>query len=385
MSRLRNLHDADVSIWLDSLSRDLLDGGAFARLIDDCWVTGATSNPTIFAAAISGSERYDAQLQHLVRAGIDDPQELFFALALDDVGRAADLLLGVHQLSGGRDGFVSFECTPDLADDTDATVAQALELWERLSRPNVMIKVPATAAGIAAIEELTYLGVNVNVTLLFSLERYEQSVEAYLAGLERRRAAGSPLSQVTSVASLFVSRLDGKADALLPAGSPLAGKIAVANALTVYAAYTERFSGERWQALEQAGARRQRPLWASTATKNPAYSDLLYVEELVTPGAINTMPLSTLRAFTDHGTPARPADPRKTLQAARSQLDLAAIADELEQEGVQAFRASYRQVLELLDAKAAKARSGKELAAPDANAHGNALTGHSTDNQIGAV
>ncbi|MGH2968036.1 MAG: transaldolase family protein, partial [Solirubrobacteraceae bacterium] len=219
MNRLRALHDAGVSIWLDTLSRELLDSGGFATLIAESAVTGATSNPTIFAKAITGSDRYDDQLRAAVASGVRDPQQLFFALALDDVGRAADLLLGAYEASDGRDGFVSFECTPDLADDTAATVEQALELWTRLARPNVMIKVPATDAGIPAIEQLTARGVNVNVTLLFSVSRYEQVIDAYVAGLERRVTAGLPVDAIASVASFFVSRIDAKADARLPAGS----------------------------------------------------------------------------------------------------------------------------------------------------------------------
>ena len=229
MNRLQALRDAGVSIWLDTLSRELLDSGDFAGLIADCAVTGATSNPTIFAKAITGSDRYDEQLR---AAGSEarDPQELFFELALEDIRRAADLLRPSYDDSGGRDGFVSFECTPDLADDTQATIAQALELWRRLDRPNVMIKVPATEAGIPAIEELTARGVNVNITLLFSLARYEQVIDAYLIGLERRLAGGEPIDTIASVASFFVSRVDAKTDPLLPAGSPLRGRLAIANA-----------------------------------------------------------------------------------------------------------------------------------------------------------
>jgi transaldolase len=217
-TRLEQLRDAGVSIWLDTLSRELLDSGAFAALIADQAVTGATSNPTIFAKAITGSDRYDGQIR---AAGVRDPQALFLELALDDVRRAADLLRPAYEASAGRDGFVSFECTPDLADDTDATVAQALALWKRLARPNAMIKVPATDAGIPAIEQLTARGVNVNITLLFSLARYEQVIDAYLAGLERRLAAGQPLDTIASVASFFVSRVDAEADAALPADSAL--------------------------------------------------------------------------------------------------------------------------------------------------------------------
>ena len=191
MNRLEQLHDAGVSIWLDTLSRELLDSGAFAALIADCAVTGATSNPTIFAKAITGSDRYDEQLRAAVASGVRDPQELFFELALDDVRRAADLLRPTYEASDGRDGFVSFECTPDLADDTAATIEQAVELWDRLARPNVMIKVPATEAGIPAIEELTARGLNVNITLLFSVARYEQVIDAYIAGLERRVRGGT--------------------------------------------------------------------------------------------------------------------------------------------------------------------------------------------------
>ena len=301
MNRLEQLHDAGVSIWLDTLSRELLDSGAFATLIADCAVTGATSNPTIFAKAITGSDRYDDQLRAAVASGVRDPQELFFELALDDVRRAADLLRPAYEASDGRDGFVSFECTPDLADDTAATVEQAVELWNRLARPNVMIKVPATEAGVPAIEELTARGVNVNVTLLFSVARYEQVIDAYVAGLERRVAAGQPVDAIASVASFFVSRVDAKADALLPAGSDLRGRVAIANARRAYGRYRDRFADERWLALRDAGARPQRPLWASTGTKDPAYSDVLYVEQLIAPDVINTMPEATLRAFADHG------------------------------------------------------------------------------------
>ena len=219
--RLQRLRDAGVSIWLDTLSRELLETGDFERLVDEYAVTGATSNPTIFAKAITGSDRYDVQLRALVEAGETDPQQVFFALGLEDVGGAAGVLRGAYEASSGRDGFVSFECTPDLADETEATIEQACELWSRLDLPNVMIKVPATEAGVPAIEELTARGVNVNVTLLFSLERYEQVIEAHLRGLERRARLGEPLNGLASVASFFVSRLDAKADALLESGSPL--------------------------------------------------------------------------------------------------------------------------------------------------------------------
>src|SRR5215212_5491089 len=216
MNRLEQLHAAGVSIWLDTLSRELVDGGALAALVADCAVTGATSNPTIFAKAIIGSDSYDEQLRAAVAAGIRRPRDLFFELALEDIRRAADLLRPTYDDSAGRDGFVSFECTPDLADDTEATIEQAVDLWGRLARPNVMIKVPATEAGVPAVEELTARGVNVNVTLLFSLARYEQVIDAYIAGLERRLSNGEPIDRISSIASFFVSRVDAKVDALLP-------------------------------------------------------------------------------------------------------------------------------------------------------------------------
>jgi transaldolase len=357
MNRLQALHDAGVSIWLDTLSRELLDRGDFAELIAECAVTGATSNPTIFAKAITGSDRYDDHLHAAVASGTRDPQGLFFELALEDIRRAADLLRPAYDESDGRDGFVSFECTPDLAHDTRATIEQALELWARLDRPNVMIKVPATEAGIPAIEELTARGVNVNITLLFSIARYEQVIDAYLAGLERRVAAGEQVNALASVASFFVSRVDAKTDPLLPAASGLRGRVAIANARRAYAHYLDRFTGERWLALADAGARPQRPLWASTGTKDPAYSDVLYVEELIAPDVINTMPEATLRAFADHGNVADTV--RVFVVAAKATLcrahdagiDLDAITAQLEREGVRSFCDSYHELLACIESK----------------------------------
>jgi transaldolase len=354
MNALRRLREAGVSIWLDTLSRELLETGEFERLVRDFAVTGATSNPTIFAKAITGSDRYDDQLR---AAGTSDPRELFFELALEDVRRAAQVLRPAYDAASGRDGFVSFEVTPDLAHDTAATIEQALELWARLDRPNVMIKVPATEAGVPAIEELTARGVNVNVTLLFSVERYGEVIEAYLRGLERRARRGEPLDGIASVASFFVSRVDAKADARLPAGSPLRGRIAISNAHRGYGLYRERFGGERWEALRERGAAPQRPLWASTGTKDPAHPDVLYVEGLIAPGVVNTMPEKTLHAFADHGEVGPPldADPAEAdgllAQAADAGLDLAALTAELEREGVESFRGSYRELLGCIESK----------------------------------
>ena len=357
MNRLQSLHDTGVSIWLDTLSRELLESGDFAALVEGSAVTGATSNPTIFAKAITGSDRYDDQLGSLVASGVGESRELFFAVALDDVRRAAAILRPAYERSEGRDGFVSFECTPDVAEDTEATVAQALELWHRLDLPNVLIKVPATRAGVGAIEELTARGVNVNVTLLFSVERYEEVIEAYLRGLERRVDAGLPVRGIASVASFFVSRIDAKADAVLAPDSALRGRVAIANAHHAYGRYLDRFAGARWETLERAGASVQRPLWASTGTKDPSYSDVLYVERLVAPAVINTMPLATLRAFADHGNaePTLGPDPSEALRvltaAAAEGVDLDAITAELERDGFQAFCDSYAELLRCIDGK----------------------------------
>ncbi len=357
MNRLQTLHDAGVSIWLDTLSRELLVDGAFAKLIAENSVTGATSNPTIFANAITCSDRYDGQLREAIESGLRRPQGLFFELALDDVRRAAHLLRPTYDATEGRDGFISFECTPDLADDTHATIQQALALWHRLARPNVMIKVPATDAGIPAIEELTAQGVNVNITLLFSVARYEQVIDAYLAGLERRAAANLALDRIASVASFFVSRIDAKVDPLLPDGSALRGRVAIANAHRAYALCRKRFADDRWLALAALGAHPQPPLWASTGTKDPSYSDVLYVEKLTAPGVVNTMPEATLHAFADHGAVGRalsidPADAERTLRLAEEAgIDLDAVTAQLERDGVRSFCDSYHQLLDCIETK----------------------------------
>ena len=360
MNRLQHLEDAGVSIWLDDLSRDLLESGDFMRLVQEQAVTGATSNPTIFARAISGSGRYDRQVRLALESGLDDPQEIFFDLALEDVRLAADALRAVYELSDGRTGFVSFECTPDLADDAEATVRQALEVRNRLDVPNLLIKVAATDAGIKAIEELTARGINVNVTLLFSVERYAQAIGAYWDGLTRRAGAGRSLARITSVASFFVSRVDAAVDHWLAPDSPLRGRIAIANAQLAYARYLGSLKTPRWKGLAAQGARPQRPLWASTATKNPSYSDLRYVEGLVAPGVINTMPLASLDAFADHGdvgaSLGADSGPAEQLlqELARTDVKFAVLTNRLESEGVESFRESYRQVLSSIEAMAAR-------------------------------
>jgi len=354
---LGQLHDAGVSIWLDTLSRQLLQSGEFAALIRDYGVTGATSNPTIFAKAITGSDLYDDQLRDLVRGGKRDLQELFFSLALDDVREAARELRPTFDASEGHDGFISFECTPDLADNTEATIAQASQLWDRLDLPNVMIKVPGTTAGLPAIEELTRRGVNVNVTLLFSIKRYEQVIDAYLRGVGAGAQAGQSVHRVMSVASFFLSRIDTKVDERLPEDSPLRGQVAIASARVAYQRHLSKFGGDAWERLKGLGANRQRPLWTSTGTKNPAYSDTRYVAELIGPDAISTMPDQTLHAFADHGqvAPTLDAHPdaaeRTLAYATDAGIDLAAITSELDREGVRSFCDSYHQLLGCIQSK----------------------------------
>ncbi len=348
---LERLRAAGVSIWLDTLSRELLQSGEFATLVRDFGVTGATSNPTIFAKAILGSDLDDTQLRDLADAGERDLQELFFALALDDVRDAARELRPTFIESKGGDGFISFECTPDLADDTAATIAQATDLWQRLDQPNVMIKVPGTRAGLAAIEELTRRGVNVNVTLLFSIERYEQVIDAYVRGLSARADAGERIDNVRSVASFFLSRIDTKVDGQLPEGSPLRGRVAIASARVAYQRYRRAFAGDAWARLRAHGASPQRPLWASTGTKNPDYWDIRYVAELIGPDVVNTMPEQTLRAFADHGEIARTvdADPgaaeRTLTEVEPAGIELASVTAQLEREGVRSFCDSYHELL----------------------------------------
>jgi transaldolase len=356
MNRLQLLQEEGVSVWLDTLSRDLLESERFERYVRHYGVTGATSNPTIFERALAGSSAYDADLRRLAGLG-SSAKAAFFELALEDVRRAAALLRPAFDASAGSDGFVSFEVTPDLAHDSAGTIDQALALWRRLDLPNVMIKVPATQAGLRAIEKLTALSVNVNVTLLFSVERYERVIEAYLRGLERRLEARRPLDGISSVASFFVSRIDAMAHALLPGDSPLRGRIAVANAHRAYVRQRELFAGERWERLRSAGAREQRPLWASTGTKDPSLSDVHYVERLVARGSINTMPEKTLFAFAHHGEvreriEAASAESDQLLaEAAEAGVELDRITAELERDGIESFCGSYKRLLGDIDAK----------------------------------
>ncbi len=349
MTRLEQLHDAGQSVWYDFIRRDMLTGPGLADLVED-GIRGVTSNPSIFEKAIAGSHLYDEQLATLSRL---DPQGAFEALAISDIQHAADILMGVFDSSGGGDGYVSLEVSPRLAHDTAATIADAMRLWNIVDRPNLMVKVPATKEGIPAIEELTAAGINVNATLMFSLEHYEDVATAYIRGAER---ASDP-STLASVASFFVSRVDTATDTALDnIGTEdalrLRGKAAVANAKLAYRRYGEIFDGPLFAPLRARGTRAQRVLWASTSTKNPAYSDVMYVEELIGPNTVNTAPPDTIEAFLDHGTVKRDSlcdqvDEAQTLIASLPEVgvDFDAITADLQIAGVASFAKAFDTLL----------------------------------------
>ncbi|GAA4542088.1 transaldolase [Streptomyces collinus] len=354
---LKRLSDEGVSIWLDDLSRRRIESGSLAGLVATRNVVGVTTNPSIFQAAIGSGVGYEQQLADLAVRGVA-VDEAVRMMTTADVRSAADVLRPVYEASGGRDGRVSIEVDPRLAHDTAATVAEARQLAWLVDRPNVMIKIPATKAGLPAITEVTGAGISVNVTLIFSLERYREVMDAYLAGLEKARAAGLGLSAIHSVASFFVSRVDSEIDkrlTLLGSDEALAlkGRAALANARLAYEAYEQAFEGERWQTLEGAGANRQRPLWASTGVKDPAYKDTLYVDELVAPGTVNTMPEATLNAVADHGdvrgdTVTGGYDRARADLAAVERLGIAydEVVRQLEDEGVAKFEAAWQDLLD---------------------------------------
>ena len=354
-SPIARLNDFGQSPWYDNIRRSLLENGELARMIEEDGIRGVTSNPTIFEKAISAGNEYDDVIRSLARQEMSS-DEIGWELLIADVGMAADILRPAHDAAGGADGFVSIEVAPELAADTEGTIVQARDLHQRLNRPNVFVKIPATAEGIPAIEEMIASGRNINITLIFSLVRYGEVIEAYFSGLERLAAAGGDLSKANSVASFFVSRVDTEADRRLPDGHPLRGKVAVANAKLAYQLFKERHSGARWEALAAQGARVQRPLWASTSTKNPAYSDTLYVDELVGRDTVNTLAPASIEALRDHGDP-QPDTVEHDVDSARSVMDGLAAAgvdyDDLtktiEREGVDAFARSYHDFIAALD------------------------------------
>ena len=357
---LREIEALGQSIWIDNISRELLDEGIMRRLIEEDGISGVTSNPTIFEKAMGHSDRYDDEFREALDE-TNDPQRIFELLAYRDIRDAADLMRPTFERTDGADGYVSFEVPASLAFDADKTIEAAQRYKAELDRPNVLIKVPGTGDGVRAFEELTALGVNVNVTLLFAVERYEAIAEAFIKGLERRVEKGESIDKSASVASFFVSRVDTKVDKALEGTGreDLQGKPAVANARIAYESFERIFSGPRWEALAAKGARVQRPLWASTSTKNPAYPDTIYVDDLIGPHTVNTMPDQTIEAARDHATAKRTIDADvdqahkviDEVKAAGVDFDRI-VMQELVDEGVKSFAASYDSLLETIKGKA---------------------------------
>ncbi|HEY5820638.1 MAG TPA: transaldolase [Propionibacteriaceae bacterium] len=376
--RLKGLADEGVSIWLDDLSRERINSGNLAGLVADSSVSGVTTNPTIFAAALAKGEAYDEQVREL--AALDSSvEDAIKALTSDDVRNACDIFAATYTSTGGVDGRVSIEVEPGLAMDTDGTIGQAADLYKIVDRPNVLIKIPATKPGLPAIAATIAEGISVNVTLIFALERYKLVIDAYLSGLEQAAANGHDLSKIHSVASFFVSRVDSEVDKRLTAiggdtATALKSKAALANARLAYALYEEEFSSERFAALEAKGANRQRPLWASTGVKDPNLPDTMYVTELVVANTVNTMPEKTMQAFGDHGELA--GDKVSGTEAEAQQVfdDLAAVGvdfddvvDVLEKEGVEKFDASWAELVETVQTALEEAKQGKDSPGQGAN------------------
>ena len=359
---IKKLTALGQSIWYDNIQRKILENGEFKAMIERGEIRGVTSNPSIFNAAIAKTNDYDSALTPLAWAGWD-AEKIFWQLAIEDIKAACDAFQPLYEESNGGDGYVSIEVSPDVAHDTEATAAQAQQLWARIKRPNLMVKIPATKAGIPAIRKSIAAGVNINITLIFSLKRYAEVMDAYLSGLEERAAAGHPIDHIASVASFFVSRVDTKIDPKLPDGSPLKGKAAIANAKLAYDEYQKTFAGARWEKLKVKGARVQRPLWASTSTKNPAYPDTIYINHLIGPETVNTVPPATLEAFKDHGVAAmtlvRGLDEAHNdidqLEAAGISMDV--VTQELEDEGIKAFADAFTQLLATIDERRKNAAS----------------------------
>ncbi len=357
---LHRLHaEQDQSPWIDFIDRDLIASGKLKEMVAD-GIRGLTSNPTIFAKAVATGQ-YDELIRREIDAG-DDARQIYEEIAVADVGDAADILRAVYDESGGTDGFASIEVEPELSDDTDGTLARARELWGLLDRPNVFIKIPATEAGIPAVEGAIAEGINVNVTLMFSVEVYRRIARAYIAGLRRRHERGEAVNRIASVASFFVSRVDTKIDPILEergdrAALEARGKAAIANAKLAYEAFGEIFGGEEFGDLRAAGAQVQRCLWASTSTKNPDYRDVLYVEELIGPDTVDTMPLDTIKAFIDHGDIQRTLDrdvdhARQAIREVEaSGISMERVTDELITEGVASFAKSFDELIATIESK----------------------------------
>lgn len=352
MNALLELNKFGQSVWLDFIRREFVTGGGLQKLISQDGLAGLTSNPAIFEKAMGGGNEYATAIRALKEKGLS-ATELYETLAIEDIRAAADLFKPVFESTGGLDGFVSLEVSPYLARDTAATVAEARRLWREVARPNLMVKVPGTPEGLPAIELLISQDLNVNVTLLFSRAVYEQVAESYIAGLERRAAEGLDIDRISSVASFFVSRIDSAVDPLVP--EALRGKTAIANAVLAYDSYQRIFSDTRWKNLAEKGAKPQRLLWASTSTKNPAYRDVMYVEELIGRNTVNTLPPATLEAFREHGNPR--ASLEENVDAARSTLDAVAqhvsledITTKLTEDGVKQFADAFDKLLAAVEA-----------------------------------
>ena len=376
-NHLRELEALGQSIWLDDIDRGDLRSGRFRRLIDEDGLAGATGNPTIFEHSITHDTSYDEQMQRLIRER-KSAQDIYEALAITDEQTVADLLRPLYEQTGGRDGFVSIEVSPYLAHDTQKTLAEVRRFWQTIDRPNLMVKIPSTPAGIPAIRQALSEGININITLMFSLDNYRQVAEAYLNALEERLAAGKDISRIASVASFFVSRVDTLVDQLLEDKikvtsasaeqqqlKALQGKVAIANARLAYQEFKRLFSTPRFEALRQHGAQVQRPLWASTGTKNPAYRDVLYVEELIGPNTVNTMPLKTLESFRDHGRVRLSVEEdipqaRSVLSALEAAgIDYEQVTQQLQEEGVHKFIDSFDKLLQCIEDKR-KALEGRQ-------------------------
>lgn len=353
---LQQLSDAGVAVWLDDLSRQMIDSGHLKELLETRNVVGVTSNPTIFAKAVTDPSAYDDSFRELARAGVP-VEEAVNKLITDDVRSACDVLAPVYERTEGLDGRVSLEVSPDIAHDTDATIQQARELWNTVDRPNLFIKIPATREGLAAITAATAEGISVNVTLIFSLDRYRAVMNAYLTGLEQALEAGRDISQIQSVASFFISRIDTAIDAELEeldsdAARDVMGKAAIANGHLAYEAYAEVFGTPRWKTLTESGGNPQRPLWASTGVKNPEYRDVRYVEELIVNNCVNTMPGATMEAFADHGqvrgdtVTGHASEAEEVLDTVeRLGISYVKITEQLEKEGVSKFADSWSELV----------------------------------------
>lgn len=361
MNRLKSIHDLGQSIWLDSFDRKLMDSGELQKLIDEDGLCGITSNPSIFEKAVTSSSDYDDDIRKLA-GNQKSNEEIFFGFATKDIQRAADILKPVYDKAKGTDGFVSLEVSPHLANNTDGTIAQAKELWKTLARQNVMIKIPGTKEGLPAIKKCISEGININITLLFGLDRYREVTEAYISGLEERVKNNQPIDHIESVASFFLSRIDVLIDPILKEKKldKLVGEVAIASAKKAYEIYKEIFFSDRFRNLEKKGAKKQKVLWASTSTKDPSFRDVKYVEALIGPNTINTLPMETIDAFRDHGNAADHLE--NDLLKATQELDqlkdnginIDELTQQLEDEGIQKFNKAYESLLKAIDEKRKK-------------------------------